>query len=306
MAEKWIPDFSKWQGNINFALVRTEHDAVILRASCGQTKDDRFDANIKAALANGLKVGVYHYLCGYTPVVAVDECKFFYSVIKPYKDQISFFVLDFEDQNMLKLQHKEKVKLYHAFSDRLRDTYHIENRVLYTWQWLGEELKLIDDKYDFAWEWYADYGTNNGEPNRKVTRGRLHQFTSKSKQSYDQSTYTDMSQIMPGYTLADLCGKTSKPENVQEDVPELPAEGDSTQEKSKADWDGDGRIVRITKGSTWNVRYGNGTNFGVMGTAKVGSEYDYVGTSVNGWMAILYTSDKVGWISDAAAEVIHL
>ena len=54
------------------------------------------------------------------------------------------------------------------------------------------------------------------------------------------------------------------------------------------------------------MRYGNGTNFGIMGTAKVGSEYDYVGTSVNGWMAILYTSDKVGWISDAAAEVIHL
>ena len=305
MAEKWIPDFSKWQGKIDFKNVKEKHDAVILRASCGRTKDDMFDTNIQSALKNGLKVGVYHYLCGYTPVVAVEECKSFYSAIKPYKDQISFFVLDFEDAEMLKLTNSNKIKLYHAFSDRLRDTYQINNRVLYTWQWLGEELKNQDPNYDFAWEWYANYGVNDGYPHDKVTKGWLYQFTSKSRQDYDQSTFTDMSQIIGGHTLAELCGEQQQIPDIPEEPEDEPTQGEGTPE-NVVDRNGDGRIVRVTNGTTWNVRTGPGTEFSVTGVAKFGAEYEYIGTAVNSWIAILFADKTIGWISGNAAKVVQL
>ena len=302
MAEKYIPDFSQWNGTIDFTAVKKEHDAIILRASCGLVKDEKIDYNIKEALKNGLKVGVYHFLNATSPVHAVNECKAFYSAIKPYKNQISFFVLDFETQEMLNLPDSSKVKLYHAFSDRLRDTYKIKNRVLYTWEYLGEKLKKIDPNYDFAWEWYADYGKNDGKPNGKVKNGWLHQFTSKVKSKYDQSTFTDMSIILNGKTLADLCGE------VQEDVPvedeSTPTNDPESTEKDENSNENNSseKRVYIINPQSWNIRSGNGTQYESLGFTTQGENFKYVATAVNNWLAFEY-NDQIGWVSPSAAEV---
>lgn len=290
MSEKWIPDISQWNGTVDWAKVKAQHDAVILRASCGNIKDKNFDYNVTQALANGLKVGVYHYLCGTSAAAADNECRVFYAAIKPYKDRISFFILDFEDPEMLKLPDSQKIKLYHGFSNRMEGTYKISNRVLYTWQWLGEKLKAADPEYNFRWEWYADYGKNDGQPNGRVTKGWLHQFTSKTKNDYDQSTYTDMSLIMPGHTLEELCGG--------EDAPQA--------EKPSADLNGDGLIVRIINPTAWNIRAGDGADFESLGLAKLGEEYEYVATSTTGWLCVRLEDGRLGWITPKGARLIDL
>ncbi len=291
MNEKWIPDISQWNGTVDFAKVKKQHDAVILRASCGNSKDKNFDANIQAALANGLKVGVYHYLCGITATAADNECRNFYAAIKPYKDKISFFVLDFEDPEMLKLTDSNKIKLYHGFSNRMLGTYGLKNIVLYTWQWLGEKLKAADPEYNFRWEWYADYGKNDGQPNGKVTKGWLHQFTSKTRNDYDQSTFTDMSMILDGHTLEELCGGEG---------------GGAEEEPVSADQNGDGLIVRIVTPEAWNIRAGDGADYEGLGVAKYSEEYEYVATSVTGWLCVRLDGGKLGWISPKGARVIDL
>lgn len=302
MAEKYIPDLSQWNGTIDFAAVKQQHDAVILRASCGLIKDEKFDYNIKQAFKNGLKVGVYHFLNATTPANAVNECKAFYAAIKPYKSQISFFVLDFESSGMLQLTDSNKIKLYHAFSDRLRDTYKIKNRVLYTWEWLGEKFKKNDKNYDFSWEWYAAYGKNDGKPNGLVTKSWLHQFTSKSKQKYDQSTFTDLNIILNGKTLADLCGEVEEELPVEDESQpdETPKAEEKEEEQNNSSYAE--KKAYIVKPSTWNVRTGNGKDYEVIKSVPSGSSFPYVATAVNGWVAV-EVEGQIGWITPEAVEV---
>jgi lysozyme len=302
MAEKYIPDLSQWNGTIDFAAVKEQHDAVILRASCGLIKDEKFDYNIKQAFKYGLKVGVYHFLNATTPANAVNECKAFYAAIKPYKSQISFFVLDFESSGMLQLTDSNKIKLYHAFSDRLRDTYKIKNRVLYTWEWLGEKFKKNDKNYDFSWEWYAAYGKNDGKPNGLVTKSWLHQFTSKSKQKYDQSTFTDLNIILNGKTLADLCGEVEEELPVEDESQpdETPKAEEKEEEQNNSSYTE--KKAYIAKPSAWNIRTGNGKDYEVIKSAPSGSFFPYVATAVNGWVAV-EVEGQIGWITPEAVEV---
>ena len=99
MAEKWI-DISAHNEAINWPKVAASGvKGAVLRAGYGNSlsqTDTQFTANIKGAVAAGLKVGVYWF--GYPDSIADARaewavCK---KVIEPYRDSILFVCYDYE------------------------------------------------------------------------------------------------------------------------------------------------------------------------------------------------------------------
>ncbi len=76
-------DVSDWQGYINYAEVKNSGiDVVYIKSSQGSNwKDPYFELNYENAKANGLKVGVYHFLTATNTEAAQQEAEFFVSVI---------------------------------------------------------------------------------------------------------------------------------------------------------------------------------------------------------------------------------
>jgi GH25 family lysozyme M1 (1,4-beta-N-acetylmuramidase) len=79
-------DVSKWQGNINFDLVKASGiKFVMIRAGFGRysyQKDEYFEQNYKRAKAAGLGVGAYWYSYATNAAQATEEAKVFCEVIK--------------------------------------------------------------------------------------------------------------------------------------------------------------------------------------------------------------------------------
>lgn len=57
-------DVSRWQGSINFPLVKNSGIHIVyIKSSEGRTYiDPYFEKNYSEAKSNGLKVGIYHYV----------------------------------------------------------------------------------------------------------------------------------------------------------------------------------------------------------------------------------------------------
>lgn len=98
-------DVSYWQGgDIDWAKVKASGvEFVFIRVgnrglSKGKiSKDTYFDRNIKGALANGIKVGIYFYSSSITEAEAIEEANFVIEELKPYKDQVTMPVcFDYE------------------------------------------------------------------------------------------------------------------------------------------------------------------------------------------------------------------
>ena len=86
-------DVSKWNGNINWQQVAASGvDFAIIR--CGYrgygsegkiVQDPYFEQNIKGALKNGIKVGIYFYSTAINEAEALEEAKTVVEMIKNYK-----------------------------------------------------------------------------------------------------------------------------------------------------------------------------------------------------------------------------
>ena len=76
-------DVSNWQGNIDYAQVKSAGiEVVYIKASEGTTfKDPYFERNYANAKANGLKVGFYHFVTATNVQAARNQAQFFASVI---------------------------------------------------------------------------------------------------------------------------------------------------------------------------------------------------------------------------------
>jgi lysozyme len=105
-------DVSEWQGNINYAKVAASNVKVIyIKASEGSHyKDSKFERNYAMAKANGLKVGFYHYVTARTTAEAVQQAKFFVSVIGGKKTDCKL-AMDFERFGNLSISQINKIAL---------------------------------------------------------------------------------------------------------------------------------------------------------------------------------------------------
>lgn len=98
-------DVSYWQGgDIDWAKAKASGvEFVFIRVgnrglSKGTiSKDVYFERNIKGALANGIKVGIYFYSSSISEAEAIEEANFVIKELEPYKDQITMPVcFDYE------------------------------------------------------------------------------------------------------------------------------------------------------------------------------------------------------------------
>ncbi len=119
-------DVSYAQGAIDWAKVKASGvDFAMIRASRGEVNSSRpiaqdvtFEYNITQAAANGIKVGVYHYLYASTVTEARKEARFFLKTIAPYK--ITYpVVLDIEEQYQANLGKSRITKIVKAFLDEI-------------------------------------------------------------------------------------------------------------------------------------------------------------------------------------------
>ncbi len=118
-------DVSYAQGAIDWAKVKAAGiDFAMIRASRGKVNDRpiaqdvTFEYNITQATANGVKVGVYHYLYASTVTEARKEARFFLKTIEPYK--ITYpVVLDIEEQYQADLGRKRVTHIVKAFLDEI-------------------------------------------------------------------------------------------------------------------------------------------------------------------------------------------
>ncbi len=111
-------DVSHWQGTVNWSKVKaagisfvfircsyTTLDSFILKT------DPKFKANVTAAAAAGLKVGVYHYSGATSATEAKKEANYVLKVIKPYKSKITLPVMfDYEPGARVTANYKKTSK----------------------------------------------------------------------------------------------------------------------------------------------------------------------------------------------------
>ncbi len=98
-------DVSGWQGNINYAEVKNSGiEIVYMKSSEGRSfVDPYFNQNYTNAKANGLKVGFYHYLIARSNEEAIEEARFFVSVISG-KEPNCRLAMDFESFGNLSVE----------------------------------------------------------------------------------------------------------------------------------------------------------------------------------------------------------
>lgn len=87
-------DVSSWQSNVDWKKFKAAGvEYAIIRAGFGSSAsqvDSRFKSHIEGALAAGIKVGIYWFGYAYTVDIAKKEADVCHSIIKAYKDKITF------------------------------------------------------------------------------------------------------------------------------------------------------------------------------------------------------------------------
>lgn len=114
-------DVSSWQDIIDWKRVKQSGvDFAILRSSFYVKKDRTFEYNIEQAQKAGVMVGVYHYCYATTVPEALEEARYFLSVIEPY--ELDFpVILDFEDPSLEDMSKTKLTTIAKAFLDEVKN-----------------------------------------------------------------------------------------------------------------------------------------------------------------------------------------
>lgn len=158
-------DVSKHQGNITWSKVKEsgEVDFAIIRAGYGYTyQDPNFEQNIKGAVENGIKAGIYWFIYALNVEEAVKNADKCHSIIAPYIKDITMKVwCDFEydsdayaQKNGVTFTKEDRTSMVKAFCERMKE--------------LGYEVGVyanrdyLKNKFNDVSEyplWYALYNT---------------------------------------------------------------------------------------------------------------------------------------------------
>ena len=175
-------DVSSYQGKIDFAKVKQSGiDFVMIRAGWGRSNEDTlFAYNIKNALKNGLKVGVYWFIYAKDKNHLEGNISMCDAVIRSYKDSITLGVYaDWEydsDNYRPNFSNRERSLLVKQFIEGLSQRgYQVG---------LYANPDYINNKFDMSLLkqyklWLAYYNTT--EQNAKMFSPTIWQYTSKGK-----------------------------------------------------------------------------------------------------------------------------
>ena len=186
-------DVSMWQGNIDFNAVKSSGiEAVYIRSSEGTGYiDPYFKANYEKAKENGLKVGFYHYVTARSVDEAINEAKFFVSVINGLSPDMRL-AMDFEYFDNLSIYEINEISK--TFLETLKNE-------------SGKDVVIYSDAYNartiFSQElaniypiWVADYFVEEPENNDKWTSWVGFQYSDEGRingisGNVDLDKYTD-------------------------------------------------------------------------------------------------------------------
>lgn len=155
MAEIKVADISRWQGTVNFDVLKTEVSAVVIKATGadgGLYTDSQLIRNRNEARRVGLPRWYYHYKGSGT---ARQQAEYFVNAIGGLQAGEGL-VLDDENEPTI------NVGFCAEFADRIKELTGL-NIVLYSNQArFSGNLQPIKDRNIGAWS--AKYGTNSGKP----------------------------------------------------------------------------------------------------------------------------------------------
>lgn len=169
-------DVSEWNGDIDWKQAKADDcEYAIIRAGFGRDyehQDDKyFHINMKEALANGVKVGVYFYSYAKDEITAISEAKHCLRLIEPYRDQLSLPV--FYDVEEKDIEPYVDITIP-AFTKELNSAgYNVG--VYATGYWFTHCLQYVPIKY----LWVAYWGSDDGIPHNKPEWCDIWQYTSK-------------------------------------------------------------------------------------------------------------------------------
>ena len=155
-------DVSNWQGEVDFSQVKNAgYEIVYIKATEGEhTPDAFFEVNYANAKANGMKIGVYHFLQGNES--GVDQANFLYSRIKD-KEIDCKIAIDVEVTNGANADTLSQIVC--DFADTITSLTKM-NVVLYTYtSFLTNNLNNTINKYPL---WIAEYGVSNPSVNNYI------------------------------------------------------------------------------------------------------------------------------------------
>lgn len=151
-------DVSKWQGRIDWPLVKSDGiQFAMIRSTYGWGKDNidvMFERNYQNAKKLGIPVGAYHYSYARTVAEAISEAEHCYSVIKgkTFEYPIAF---DMEDSSVANLGKTRISEIAKAFCERL-EAYGYYVCIYANKHWLENYFtEDIFNRYDI---WLAQWG----------------------------------------------------------------------------------------------------------------------------------------------------
>ena len=151
-------DVSEWQGYIDYEKVKEAGiDVVFIKSSQGSNwKDPYFEINYVNAKQNGLKVGFYHYLTAVSEEEAVQEARFFASVISG-KQVDCKLVMDYETFQGVDIDNINKISK--AFLETVEE---LTGKQMMIYSDLSNAINVfgrdLSSKYPL---WLAYYGNRN-------------------------------------------------------------------------------------------------------------------------------------------------
>ena len=152
-------DVSKWQGRIDWSLVKNDGvQFAMIRSTFGWgqgSEDFLFKTNYENAKKVDMPVGVYHYSYARTPEEAVKEADFCHSVIKGRKFEYPV-AYDMEESGVASLGKERVSAIAKAFCERMQ-SYGYYVCIYANKHWLENYFTdEIFDKYDI---WLAQWTT---------------------------------------------------------------------------------------------------------------------------------------------------
>lgn len=218
-----IIDVSIHNGAIDWAKVNAAGvEGAIIRCGYGRDlkkqDDANFKRNIEGAIAQGLRVGVYMYSYAKTEDSARSEAAHTLRLVEPYKEKITLPIYYDLEENDCAQYAKRNAEIFGDIIEKAGFWCGVYSSS-YWWRTYLKDLNRFT-------KWVADWGSNNGKPNRKPTFSNtdVWQYTSNGRIS-GISTRVDLNELLnpniKGYIGANAATPTpSKPDPKPEPQPE--------------------------------------------------------------------------------------
>lgn len=169
-----IADLSHYQGTIDWAKAAPHLDFVILRASVGSNKDNKYNEYAENCRKYNVPYGTYHYVKSTNEKDIIVEADHFFDTAS--KEKPLFYVADMEYKPTMEAGYD---KLAAVFLTRLKER-GAKKLGLYIPQRYYPKCELSKKLIDF--NWIPRYGLDNGKFDPKYIPTcdyDLHQYTSK-------------------------------------------------------------------------------------------------------------------------------